>query len=106
MPLTPAIRPLSAISITAETPISAPPTREAIGVKAVMGIAQGFLSLEVSNILIYGHGTQAPGTARLGARNRKRRLRDPDGRCAVNITARIEPMKQRYFPIFPLAFVR
>jgi hypothetical protein len=24
----------------------------------------------------------------------------------VNITARIEPTKQRYFPMFPLAFVR
>ncbi len=41
MPLTPAILPVSAISITADRPISAPPRRDAIGVKAVAVIEQG-----------------------------------------------------------------
>src|SRR5438045_9668063 len=35
MPLTPAIRPVSPISITAERPMSAPPASQALGVKAV-----------------------------------------------------------------------
>src|SRR5689334_17893522 len=35
MPLTPAIRPAAHISSTAESPISAPPRSEAIGVKGV-----------------------------------------------------------------------
>jgi hypothetical protein len=39
MPLTPAIRPVNAISITAERPISAPPMADAIGVKDVVIIA-------------------------------------------------------------------
>jgi hypothetical protein len=39
MPLTPAIRPVNAIRRTAERPISAPPTADAIGVKDVVIIA-------------------------------------------------------------------
>ena len=41
MPLTPAILPVSDISKTAERPMSAPPARDAIGVKAVGVIEQG-----------------------------------------------------------------
>src|SRR5882724_11895475 len=45
MPLTPAIRPLTAISITADRPISAPPIVDATGVKEVTVIRLIFLSM-------------------------------------------------------------
>src|SRR5260221_11493944 len=84
MPLTPAIRPVSAISMTADRPISAPPASEAIGVKAVMAIEQGpsgfdaplFSTFEFTNILNgkgkVGHGPgqpRRPRTASAGLGN-------------------------------------
>ena len=39
MPLTPAMRPLAAISMTAAAPISAPPRSEATGVKSVAAMS-------------------------------------------------------------------
>ena len=47
MPLTPAIRPVSAISMTAATPISPPPMREATGVKGVAVILSCSVSIEL-----------------------------------------------------------
>jgi hypothetical protein len=38
MPLMPAMRPRNSMRIAAATPISAPPTRDSIGVKGVAGI--------------------------------------------------------------------
>src|SRR3981081_1676701 len=85
MPLTPAIRPVSAISMTADRPIIAPPTREALGVKAVIVIAlcPCFRSLPQACCLTR---SDAPG----------------HDQQHVNTTPQIESPHQRYFPIFPV----
>src|SRR4051812_34523472 len=132
MPLTPAMRPCSAISSTAARPISAPPRAEAIGVKdvAVMGISvarqqtlprdfrhgrvcPGHPRLSCTPFLLATAKTWMPGHRRAEATPSFGRLcpgmtivsrRGTQGKQQVNITTQFRVRGQRVSPTFSPTF--